>query len=197
MSIVATRLVNLVQMMAGYPFRGAVPNDPDGPVRVVQMRDLSACGVNWATTARASLGDVRNDYRLQPGDLLLVSRGERFHASLVDEQVAAGVAVCGPHLFRLRVTAPESLRPGFLAWQLNQPRLQLELDKVASGTAQRLIRKADLQELRIPLPSMAEQWHVLALQAAADRERVVLTRLVDLRAAELAAVAEDFYTRTD
>lgn len=197
MTIVAARLDDLVEVTAGYPFRGAVPNHPNGLVHVVQMRDLSADGVTWASTARADLGDVRNDYWLQPGDVLFVTRGEHCYARVLDEQVGDRAAVCGPHLLRLRVSAPEELHPEFLAWQLNQRPLQTQLDKVATGTAQRLIRKTDLQQLWIPLPSMLEQQRAIALQSAADRERTGLMRLVELRAAELAGVAEDFFVRAD
>jgi len=180
----------------GYPFRGAVPIDPNGACRVVQMRDVEPNGLRWAGVARVSLADPRPDYWLQPGDVLFVPRGDSLYAGLVDAGVEDCPTISAPQLFRLRVH-DEGLLPAFMVWQLNQRPFQKQLAERAGGTAQRLVRKADLQGLYVPLPPLDIQRQIVAFSALAECERAKLERLAELRTAEQAALAQRLYDTAD
>lgn len=183
-------LGELAEIRAGYPFRGPVEQVPDGPVWVVQMRDLALDGtVHWANVIRTELSGRRDPDWLKPGDLLQVARGNRYYAACLD--TVPGSAVCGPHLFHMRLRATPGILPEFLAWQINQHPVQRALRKAAEGSSQLSIRRPELESLQIRVPSMANQKKVAQLARLMLRERDLLTALVRNRERQLEALATE------
>lgn len=182
------KLGDLVYIRAGHPFRGAVEAVPEGAVAVVQMKDiLPSGGVDWSSAVRTELVGRKEPDWLRSGDLLFVSRGSRYFAVCVDSPPAP--AVCGPHLFHLTVKARELLMPEFLAWVVGQGPVQRQLQQAASGSLQLSVTRQALEALEIPLPPLATQRVITDLAAAAARERVVLTALIQNRERQLEALA--------
>lgn len=182
------KLGDLVYIRAGHPFRGAVEAVPEGAVAVVQMKDIMPSGgVDWSSAVRTELVGRKEPDWLRSGDLLFVSRGSRYFAVCVDSPPAP--AVCGPHLFHLTVKARELLMPEFLAWVVGQGPVQRQLQQAASGSLQLSVTRQALEALEIPLPPLATQRVITDLAAAAARERVVLTALIQNRERQLEALA--------
>jgi len=174
---------------AGYPFRGPIAEVQDGPVRAVQMKDMDPVdGVDWARVIRSRLGGRGKADWLQPDDLLFVSRGTRFYAVCLDAPPEA--AVCGPHLFHLRVKAGSALLPGFLAWQINQPPFQRALRRAAEGSSQLSVRRPVLEALSISVPALADQQRVVELARLARREHRLYDRLIRNRESMFESMAE-------
>lgn len=183
-------LGDLAEIRAGYPFRSPVEQVPEGPVRVVQMRNLALDGsVRWADVVRTDLTGRRRPDWLMPGDLLLVARGNRYYAACLD--TVPGSAVCGPHLFHLRLRSAPAVLPEFLAWQINQPPFQRVLRKAAEGSSQLSIRRPELEALRISVPSIPNQKKVAQLARLALRERDLLASLIQNRERQLEALATE------
>lgn len=188
------RLGDLVDVAAGYPFRGALEASPTGAVAVVQMRDLTPEGIVWSQVLRTDLPSTRSADWLLDSDVLFAPRGERFFARCVGAGVPSRSAVCSPHLYRLRIRRPKMLLPGFLAWQLNQPPMQRRLDKAAEGTLQRNVRTGSLAEMPLACPALNAQQHIAGLAELALEERRRMQHLLALREAELGAIAEHLST---
>jgi len=185
-----TRLGVLAEIRAGYPFRGPIEQVPEGSVRVVQMRDLALDGtVRWTDVARTELAGRRTPDWLTRGDLLLVARGNRFYVASLD--AVPGPAVCGPHLFHLRLKSAPAVLPEFLAWQINQLPFQRVLRKAAEGSSQLSIRRPELEALEIRVPSMANQKKIAQLAGLALRERDLLTSLIRNRERQLETLATE------
>ena len=154
------------------------------------MRDLALDGsVRWTDALRTELAGRRVPDWLQPGDLLLVARGNRYYAACLD--AVPGLAVCGPHLFHLRLKSALAVLPEFLAWQINQRPFQRELRKVAEGSSQLSIRRPELEVLQISVPSMPIQKKVVQLARLALRERGLLTSLIRNRERQLETLATE------
>ncbi len=182
-------VAEITSLQAGYPFRGAIEELPDGDVRVVQMKDVDPeTGVDWRGAIRTSLGGRKHPDWLRSGDVLFVAKGARFYAVCVDEPPAR--AVCAPAFFHLRVKAPASVDPAFLAWQINQPPFQRQLQQAAEGSGQLSIRRPVLEALSLHIPSMRQQRGIAALADLARRERQALHRLIRNRELQLHALAE-------
>ena len=163
-------LGEVVGVRAGYPFRGPIEEWSEGTVRAVQMKDMDPIeGVSWSTVIHTRLAGRREADWLLPDDLLFVSRGTRFYAACLDAPPAP--AVCGPHLFHLRVKPGSQLIPAFLAWQINQPPFQRELQRSAEGSSQLSVRRPVLEALPIGIPSLADQQCIVELARLARRER--------------------------
>jgi hypothetical protein len=182
-------LTEIVSVQAGFPFRGAIDEVRNGVVLAVQMKDVDPeAGVNWQGAVRTSLGGRKHPDWLRAGDVLFVAKGARFYAVCVDEPPAS--AVCAPAFFHLRVKAPASVDPAFLAWQINQPPFQRQLQQAAEGSGQLSIRRPVLEALSLYIPTMRQQRGIAALADLARRERQALHRLIRNRELQLCALAE-------
>lgn len=178
---------------AGYPFRAAIEASATGKACVVQMKDVHQNGtVDWPGVAKTTLAGRKQPDWLAQGDILFVSRGNHYYATLVD--VPPTNAVCGPHLFHIRVNKKASLLPEFLVWQLNQPPLQRLLQQSAAGSSQLSLRRVDLENLPISVPSLETQSRITALVACAKSERAIFEQLIRNREAALAAIAASLAT---
>jgi hypothetical protein len=181
-------LATCADVRAGYPFRGPIEELASGSVRVVQMKDVHPQdGLDWSRAVRTELPGRKPPDWLQAGDLLFVPRGNHFFAACVD--TPPGPAVCGPHLFHLRVRPGAGLLPAFLAWQINQPPWQRQLHAAAEGSSQLSIRIGELEALGMAVPAIAQQERIVALADAVRQERRLLERLQRNREQELAAIA--------
>ena len=65
-----------------------------------------------------------------------------------------------------------------------------KLKEKARGATFLQVSKKDIGSLQIPLPPLAEQQRIVELDAAAKAERATLTRLIEIRTAEMAAIAK-------
>jgi restriction endonuclease S subunit len=78
-----------------------------------------------------------------------------------------------------------------LAWQINQPPFQRQLQQAAEGSSQLSIRRPVLESLTLSLPSLADQQRIVALADLARRERHTLNQLIHNREQQLQGLAED------
>lgn len=182
-------LIGLAEVRAGYPFRGAVPLVEHGSVRAVQMRDItSAAGVDWSGCALTELESHKSspDW-IVSGDILFAPRGNRYYGVHVES--VPGQAVCGQHLFHIRLRDTAQILPAFLTWQINQPPLQKLLFKMAEGSSQLSIRRSMLETLPLTVPALRVQESILALARSADQERTIYTALIKSREKQLEALA--------
>jgi hypothetical protein len=183
-------LRDAIDVRSGHPFRGSIEESVDGNAMAVQMKDVdSECGVNWTGVMRTSLVGRKQPDWLKAGDVLFVSKGVRFYAVCIDEP--PGPAVCSPHFFHLKVAPHAPLLPAFLAWQINQPPFQRQLQQAAEGSSQLSIRRPVLESLTLSMPSLADQHRIVALFELARQERRALHQLIHNREQQLQALAED------
>lgn len=185
----------LAHLRAGYPFRGSIDESPQGDALAVQMKDVDPeSGVSWRGVIRTSLGGRKQPDWLKAGDVLFVSKGTRFYAVCIDEPPSP--AVCSPHFFHLEVAPHAPLLPAFLAWQINQPPFQRQLQQAAEGSSQLSIRRPVLESLTLSLPSLADQGRIVALASIASLERHALHQLIHNRERQLHALAEELAQAT-
>ena len=180
---------SLATLQGGYPFRGSIEESTEGGSLAVQMKDVDPDhGVNWSGVTRTLLAGRKQPDWLKAGDVLFVSRGARFYAVCIDEPPSA--AVCSPHFFLLQVRPQAELLPAFLAWQINQPPFQRQLQQAAEGSSQLSIRRPVLESLTLCVPSLADQQRIVALADLARQERHTLHLLIHNRERQLQALAE-------
>jgi hypothetical protein len=180
---------NLTTLQSGYPFRGSIEESVDGDTLAVQMKDVDPnYGVNWSRVTRTALAGRKQPDWLKAGDVLFVSKGARFYAVCIDEPPTP--AVCSPHFFHLQVAPRVPLLPAFLAWQINQPPFQRQLQQAAEGSSQLSIRRPVLESLGLCVPSLADQHRIVALADLARQERHTLQQLIQNRELQIQALAE-------
>ncbi len=176
-------------LKSGFPFRSSIEESTEGSTLAVQMKDVDPDrGVNWSGVTRTTLAGRKQPDWLKAGDVLFVSKGTRFYAVCMGEPPSA--AVCSPHFFLLQVKPRAPLLPAFLAWQINQPPFQRQLQQAAEGSSQLSIRRPVLESLILCVPSLADQQRIVALADIARQERHALQQLIHNREQQLQALAE-------
>jgi hypothetical protein len=185
----------LADIKPGYPFRGAIKNNPNGTAHVVQIRHLDPVhGFGDDRLGdlldRVTLSGKRKPDYLCPGDLLFVSRGSRFFAAIVPDTIPEHT-VCSPHFFLIRLTesSRSCITPEFLAWQINHQQAQLYLSRGRQGSLQPSVSKTLLKALPITLPSLERQRLVTSFHRALKEEAALMAALIENREQQLRALS--------
>lgn len=181
-------LGRLAAISAGYPFRGKIDELPNGDVAVIQMRNADpAAGLDWPNLSRVELPRTSAKALLTRGDVILSTRGGRNIAYYIEER--QGQVVCSPHFFVIRAKG-QVILPEFLVWQLNQKPAQDHFAAGATGSYILNLKREVVEHLPIVVPPLAEQQRIVELDMAAKVERAILTRLIENRKVEMAAIAK-------
>lgn len=182
------RLSEIAEIRAGHPFRGSVPEDVNGPVSVIQIKDVDWAGsVKWEGLTKTSLEGRKEPDWIKSGDILFVARGTKIVAAYVDD--VSVPCVCSQYFYLFRIKSEEVL-PEFVSWQINQQPAQTYLVKSAEGTAQVSVRRSMLEELSIVIPPLHQQRIIVELAKSALRERELLEALINNRERELRVIAK-------
>ncbi|MGH8036125.1 MAG: restriction endonuclease subunit S [Stenotrophomonas sp.] len=181
------RLADIASVRQGHPFRGAIAEVSDGPVRVIQLKNVTASGLHEPhALLRTRLRPRKEPEWVRHEDVLLTARGNRPVAALLCSPPPD--TVCTPHLYVIRVTSTCTVLPAFLAWQLNQPPAQEQLRRQSAGSRQKSVRKIAVEQLVLRLPPLAQQRRIVAIARAAQLECSRLEALIAARRQEIAAV---------
>lgn len=182
-------LADVAHVRQGHAFRGAIPVVTDGPVRVIQLKNLTSPEtLSPESLLRTRLPPRNTPHYVQHNDILLANRGTRPVATLLDRPPAH--TICSPHLYVIQVTATELLLPAFLAWQLNHADVQRQLRRQSAGSRQHSVRKSAIEQLQLRIPSRATQQRIVSVTHALQRTRSKVDELMQARDAEITALAE-------
>ncbi len=174
------RLQDICNFQTGHTVRGRLePSRGNGQLSV-QLRDLSDDGVlRVASLERFDLGPLADRYAIGPGDVLFRSRGQPNIACAVTQELIEPAIVLLP----LMILRPklELVSPEFLAWAINQPGAQRQLDAEAQGTSLRMISKSSLENIEVPVPDRKTQALIVLVGQLAARETSLLHELAERR----------------
>ncbi|WP_245435133.1 restriction endonuclease subunit S [Methylocystis rosea] len=174
-------LAECCEIQTGYTARARLEPAPEG-VRVVQLRDIGAEGeIDIEKLERVTISDPADRYLVAAGDVVFRSRGDRNIAIALETGFAEPAIAISP-LFVLRPN-PGVITADYLAWSLNQPEAQRQIDAIACGTGIRMVPKAGLDALHIAVPDLETQRRMMAIDRLAARERRLLLALAEKRRA--------------
>ena len=186
------QLSKLVHIQPGYLSRGRVHSVPDGTHRLLQAKDVSADGSVRLENAVRFHPERRPElYQVLRGDVLVIARGQAHRAHCIDEDLPNTLVAFS--FYRLR-SDPSRILPGYLAWWLNLPSAQAEINSASRGTGIRYIRRQALGNLRIQVPTLTVQheiervldlWHkAKSIRRQLEEQREQYIQLVCQRAAQ-------------
>lgn len=182
-------LKQIAEVRAGHPFRGSIKEVSSGNGYVIQTRDQDSDGqVAWNSLVCTEVSGRKEPDWLKDGNVIFSARGSRNLASLISD--VGRPTVCSPHFFVLEVFDVYQVLPSFLAWQLNQIKLQKYFHQCAEGSAQVSIKKSELEKAPLTIPPIEQQKLIVGLADSALREMQVHRKLIALRQQEIDAVAK-------
>ncbi|GAM72614.1 hypothetical protein JCM19236_4895 [Vibrio sp. JCM 19236] len=189
------KLEQVAEIRAGHPFRGSINEDLSGNGCVIQIRDQSIDGnIAWESLTKTEIKGRKEPEWLKEDDVVFSARGNRNLASVVP--LLETPTVCSPHYFQIRTFKEAPILPEFLAWQLNQATVQRYFEQSAEGSVQSSIRRAVLEKTPLSVPSIKKQKQILNMIKAADREKEIYQKLIDLRRSEVNTVAKHILTQS-
>lgn len=161
----------------GFPFRSRLEHDAAGAIAVVQMKDIDDANLLHVEDAvRVDLADIKEHHLIREGDLVFRSRGRTNSVSLVSADV--GPAVLAAPMLLIR---PVDVLPAYVLWYINLPATQATLAAQAEGTSVRMISKAALEALEIPVPSRRKQQLIVETADLATVEQRLLNQIAQER----------------
>ena len=173
------RLHELCELRTGYTFRRAIKTDTQGDCGVIQIKDIGPQStIKIKDVARIDQHQVKKQHFLRPGDVLLPARGKPRHCVLFD---FPGRWIATSQFIVIVVKDRSRLHPAFLAWYLNQHDSQQKLRRLATGSGIRMLSKADVSQLTLHCPCIAQQQLIAKLSWLADQEQVLYNRLRQAR----------------
>lgn len=122
------------------------------------------------------LDEKSQKHILQPGDILLAGKGYRLFAWQYEGQPTPAVA--STVFFVISLKGVDQVLPTYLTTFLNLPQTQTYLKQLGAGTSIPSIRKNELGDLSVPVPSLVMQRNVAQIQALHQRETALLTSLI-------------------
>ena len=173
-------LKEVVQIAAGYPFRGRIPERPDGSISILQMKDISPnYNVAWDSLAKVDPLPNRKPVFLNKDDVVFNGRGTRIFAQNVGSVPCKVVAA--PQLFVLSPKDPKALPSTYLTWYINSSFGQSYLYKNARGTSILNVTRSTLENFPIWIPSKAEIERISGYINAIKREQELAITLHERR----------------
>jgi len=182
MSATATKLCRLVEIASvqpGYLSRGRVRSVQGGTYWLLQAKDVSeGLGVLLNQATRFHPERRPELYQVTRGDILVVARGQHHRAYHVEQDLTNALAAATFYIVR-----PDAIRilPAFLAWWLNLPRVQAELDVSARGTSIAYIGRDAIEALLVPIPSLAVQRRIERVTTLWRRKKSLQSHLDEKR----------------
>ncbi|MFM0233271.1 restriction endonuclease subunit S [Paraburkholderia sediminicola] len=136
----------------------------------------------WQDLPRVVIHDKHLAHCLQPGDVVIPSRGDYYKAWLF-EGADESVFPVG----QLNVISPgEGLDARYLVWYLNQKLTQAKVGLMLTGTGIKALTKTALLTLEVEVPPLSKQRQIAELDYTTQQIMAVRHRLNELDRDEIA-----------
>lgn len=136
----------------------------------LQVNDFDKEGVMFKTAKVSVFAGVKNHgHYLNVGDLLFAAKGTKNFCTVFighDEKCVASSS-----FLVIRVAKSGTAEPEYINWFLNLPSTLMLLSSNAVGTSIPSITKVMLEDVEIPLPSIATQKKIVEIAKLQKRER--------------------------
>jgi len=175
------QLKNIVKIENGYLNRSRIEPNPNGPFRLIQLRDFNKekSSLNIKDLIYFKPGSIKPEQIIQKSDVLYLAKGTNNFA-FYPHKTLPPQTVASSYFYVLRPTS--DVLPEYLVWFFNHPYTRAMISRLAgSGVRVPVIRKPVLGELKIPLPPLEEQQHIIDLHSTVIEEAKLLDKLMQTR----------------
>ena len=172
------RIAECAEVLPGYALKARAVHEPEGTFQVVMAKHIPDCMpyryIKEHELRMTPKGSPEN-YRVQKGDVLFISRGVRNCAAVVELVPERTIASATFYILR---THP-GVDPAYLAWCLNQPPTQAQIGQIRTGAGTPIVQRNVLGGIQIPVPPLKEQKRLAELGALMAEELKLRKRLVE------------------
>ncbi|QKX04099.1 hypothetical protein HN014_03970 [Aquimarina sp. TRL1] len=167
-------------LSSGYSFRGKIKHLHNGSVRVIQLKDFEDNYTSIGNDCYLIDGDkIKSKYYLEINDVLFIAKGTNNYA-LVFKDIDDVPTIASSALFVLKINK-ELANPDFIAWYINQSKVQSYFKTNEAGTYNTSINKATLENTPIALPSLETQTKIATIANLHNQEQVISGKIIELK----------------
>lgn len=170
-----TRFIDIAEIRAGYPFRGAIPNDKGSNTRIVQFKNYDSNGkIDYDGLNRFSPLNIKDTYLLKKGDILVSSRGA-FKSAVFDgcvDAVAVGI------LF-VATLKTSSFLPEYVSAYLNSVQGQAQFASLQNVGLTQALTRAEIERLEIPMIPLETQEKISKICFLYQREQEIMAKILN------------------
>lgn len=183
-------LSDIAKIQVGYQARGRIEENLDGNYTIVRSQDFNDDG--WLMLDQAMrfypppIIDPVN-YLILAGDILVRARGQSHFAYFVEEVPENTVAANTFYIVRIKDGA--TVFPDYLAWWINQPKVQTYFEQEQGVSTIPFISKHVLSKASVIIPPLQIQEKISDLNALWQQEQKLLQRLTQTKDSLIQAVA--------
>lgn len=181
-----SKIVNLKSILtyqglsSGYSFRGKIKHVHNGGVRVIQLKDFEDNYTSIGDDCYLIDGDtVKSKYYLESGNILFTAKGTNNFA-IVFKGIDDTPTIASSALFVLKVD-DNLANPHFVAWYINQSKVQNYFKTNEAGTYNTSINKTTLEETPIALPSLEIQTKIATIANLHNQEQLLSNKIAVLK----------------
>lgn len=181
-----SKIVNLKSILSyqglssGYSFRGKIKNIHNGGVRVIQLKDFEENYTYIGDDCYLVDSDmIKSKYYLESGDILFIGKGTNNFA-LVFKSEDDIPTIASSALFVIKVDNSIA-NPDFIAWYINQSKVQNYFKTNEVGTYNTSINKTTLEETPITLPSLNMQTKIAKIANLHNKELTLSNKIIELK----------------
>lgn len=169
-------ITDIADINMGYQFRTKLEPTDDGTHSVIQIRDFDDNrNLKTAELSRVKIDKPIDQFHINKGDILFLSRGHRSWAAPIVEDLKDAIAAS--HFFILKIKSANVL-PEYLAWYLNQAPAQEYLHNNARhGTHMPLIPLFAFKGLSVEVPQKETQKKIVELSKLMEYEKKLVAEL--------------------
>ncbi|MFH1847576.1 MAG: restriction endonuclease subunit S [Candidatus Omnitrophota bacterium] len=167
------KLKDIADVIAGYTFRGAIKENSDSSLHVLQAKNIKEdLFVNDDLLARTAIDTSHTKAFAKDGDVVIGARG-LFRSAIVrsTKKILASSSV-----YLLRVKQESSVLPEYLVIYFNSSFGRKNIAQVVTGAAIKLILKKDLENIEIPILPIMKQQQMRALYQNLRKQEKLLIR---------------------
>lgn len=175
------RLAKIARVQSGYISRSKVEPYDHGSHLLLQAKDVDGRRLAYHTDDLIRFDPVLSgkDWILKPGDVLFMARGTRNYSVLLDE--IPHLVLAAACFFIVRASSEKVLQE-YLFWYLNQAPVEHYLSRHSGrGVHMPVVRRAVLENLDVPVPSLEAQKKIAELDALMRQEQQLLDTLAQKR----------------
>jgi len=175
-----TLLKDLVNIKAGYTFRGKIQNESNTDTAIIQLKDIDY-NHNLINTPNffKNSKEFKANHFLKQNDILFIAKGFRQVAVIY---LSKEKAIASSVFFVITVKS-NKLLPEYLMWFLNNKETQAVFEKMKSGTSTQNIKKEILEDLIIKLPSKQKQNIIVKYNNLCRKEYILTEEIINKKKA--------------
>lgn len=179
MKVYISILRDIATVTIGATFRERIEPNPNGNVKIIQMKDLGYDNVvNTTGMTRINTKDPKPYQLVHKYDLIFRSRGNSCTAAIMNEEIANTI-VSAP-LFKITASRQHVI-PGYLQWWINNPSSQSYFHAHAEGSLLKMVNKTVLYNLEVALPPLDWQKDIHDYFLLYQEEQRILNKLTEYR----------------